>query len=428
MRVTDGTGATPPTAGNGLSALVVGGGPAGLMAAQVLAERGLHVTVYEQMPTLGRKLLLAGRSGLNLTHSEPLESLIDRYGSARRHLELPLREFDSDALRAWARTLGEDTYIGSSGRVFPDSWRATTLLRSWLRHLAQLGVRAETGVRWVGWAETAAGDDRRPVIRLRRRDLTEYTVAADVVVLALGGASWPRTGSDGSWVGILRSSGIAVNELVASNAGVEVDWSPGFLERFEGLPLKNVAVTHDGHRVRGELVITKRGLEGTPVYTLSASLRRALSVGTPTVVHLDLHPDLAIGEIEHRLRSRRPKDSFANWLRRRLDLGPLASALLRNAEGQTPSDDPEVIARRIKDLPIDVTAIAPIERAISSAGGVPFGELDTHLMLNARPGTFVAGEMVDWDAPTGGYLLQATFSMAVLAAHRAADWASQEHP
>jgi len=398
------------------------------MAAQVLAERGLRVTVYEQMPTLGRKLLLAGRSGLNLTHSEPLDSLLERYGRARADLEPALRAFGNVALRSWAQNLGEDTYIGSSGRVFPDSWRATTLLRSWLRHLARLGVRAETGVRWGGWAEPSSSSRDPIAIRLVLRDGTQQTATADVVVLALGGGSWPRTGSDGRWVEVLRDAGVAVNDLVASNAGVEIDWSPGFLERFEGVPLKNVAVTHDGQRVRGELVITKRGLEGTPVYTLSPSLRRALAAGATSALHLDLHPDLSLDDIEHRLRSLRPKDSFANWLRRRLDLGPLASALLREPDGRPPSDDPTTTARRIKDLPLVVHSMASIERAISSAGGVPFDELDARLMLKRRPGTFVAGEMVDWDAPTGGYLLQATFSMAVMAANGAADWALREHP
>ena len=417
----------PSVAEHRPSVAVIGGGPAGLMAAQVLAERGLRVTVVDQMPTLGRKFLLAGRSGLNLTHSEDIEALLDRYGASRERLEPALRAFDADALRAWARALGEDTYVGSSGRVFPDSWRATALLRLWLRHLASLGVRAETATRWAGWDDHVARDDGRVGIRLIARDGVERTMTSDAVILALGGASWPRTGSDGNWVQLLRSCGLTVNDLVAANAGVEVPWEPTFLERFEGTPIKNVAVSYDDRSVRGELVVTRKGLEGTPVYTLSSAIRRTLAAHPTTNMHLDLKPDLSENEVAQRLRSRRPKDSFANWIRRRLDLDPVATALVRGTHDGPPPTDAAAVADRIKHLTLTVHAVAPINRSISSAGGVPFDALDERLMLRSRPGTFAAGEMVDWDAPTGGYLLQATFSMAVLAARAAADWVTQEH-
>lgn len=401
------------------TAAVIGGGPAGLIAAEQLAAAGVTVTVYDHKPSVGRKFLLAGRSGMNITHSEPLPVLIERYGPAAPRLRGALERFGPDALREWCGELGEPTFVGSSGRVFPASLRATPLLRAWLRRLDQLGVRFVTRARWAGWASDGSH-------RFVASDGVEFAVSSDVTVFALGGASWPRVGSDGGWVPEFERAGIAVNRLRPANVGVRVAWTPGFVERHHGRPLKNVAVgvlSESGAQVvRGDPVITRSGLEGGPVYAVSAAVRDALDRHGVCELALDLHPDQSEQQIAERLGRRRPKDSTSNWLRRSLGLSPTAIGLLREATANRLPTDAAEMASLVKQAIVRVVDTMPIERAISTAGGVSFGEVDDSLMLLSRPGTFVVGEMLDWEAPTGGYLLQACFSTGVAAARAALAW------
>ena len=395
-------------------AAVVGGGPAGLMAAEVLATAGLRVTVYERMPTVGRKLQVAGRGGLNLTHSEPLPAFVARYGTAERFLAPAIAAFDPNALRAWAEGMGEGTFVGSSGRVFPDGFRATVLLRAWLRRLADLGVEVRTRRTWRGW--DAAGS-----LAFTDHDGAGTTAAIDVCVLALGGASWPRTGSDGAWVEPLRAAGVDVVPLRPANCGFVTAWTDVFRDRFAGAPLKDVAVHHAGTSARGDLVITHDGIEGGPIYALSSQLRTALEGGSATTIELDLFPDATEADVLARLARRRAKDSAATGLGR-AGVPPVAIGLLREATGNRLPTEPGALAARLRALPLVLTATRPIDRAISTAGGVALGAVDERLMLRARPGTFVAGEMLDWEAPTGGYLLQGAFSTGAAAAHGALAW------
>ena len=405
-----------------MSVAVVGGGPAGLIAAETLASHGFVVSVYDQMPSLGRKFLLAGRSGLNLTHSEELDRLLDRYGDARPVLEHAVRAFGPDHLRAWASSLGEDTYIGTSGRVFPDSWRATPLLRAWLARLVDLGVQVHPQHRWTGISTEPVGTRDARKLHFGRPDGSVVDLIADIVVLALGGASWPRVGSDGRWVIPLRECGIRVTELAPSNVGVIADWSPRFVERFEGVPLKNIAITFAGSTIRGDLMVTTRGLEGLPVYSHSAAVRETLAQQGTADLSIDLHPDLNEALLAHRLGNRRPKDSVSNWLRRATGLTPVAIGLMREGTGNVLPHDATSLASLMKRVTLTVTSTGGINRAISSAGGIALDEIDDRFMLRRYPGTFVAGEMLDWDAPTGGYLLQASFSTGVAAATGAMEW------
>ncbi len=392
---------------------VVGGGPAGLMAAEVIASEGhdVRVVVFDRMPSVGRKLQLAGRGGLNLTHTEPLDLFLTRYGAARELLEPAIRAFDPAALRAWSSALGQRAVVGTSGRVFPESFRATPLLRAWIERLRDLGVELRTGHTWQGWTGVDEGDlaFAPPYGPFR----------ADATILAMGGASWPRTGSDGAWVEPVMGEGIVVAPLRAANAGFDIAWSSYFRERFGGQPLKNVALTSGDGTVRGEAMVTTAGLEGGAVYAAGPAVRRRLDSGKQTVIDVDLRPDLPERELYRRLAGRRPKDSMTSTLRR-AGLTPVAGALVREA-GELPTD-PKALAERIKKVRLRVTGIRPIDRAISSAGGIAFDEIDDAFMVRRRPGTFVAGEMLDWEAPTGGYLLQATFSTAVAAAHGTLAW------
>lgn len=406
------------------TAVVVGGGPAGLMAAERLATAGLDVTVLDRMPSPARKLLLAGHGGLNLTHSEDRDRFLPRYGEAADRIAPMLDAFGPDDLRAWCAGLGEETFVGTSGRVFPRSFRATPLVRAWLARLGDLGVRVERRRTWTGWTADGA-------LLVTDADGAEHEVAADVVVLALGGASWPRLGSDGGWVEVLRGRGVAVTPLRPANVGMCVVWSPSFAERFAGSPLKHVrltvpAVTGAPGRaavvVRGDAMVTRTGIEGGPVYALGAAIRAALDADGRCVLEVDLRPDQGADQLAARLARRRPKDSTSTWLRRALGLDPVATALLREASGGALPDDPAALAALAKAVPVVVTATMPIDRAISTAGGVAWSEVDEHLMLRRLPGTFVAGEMLDWEAPTGGYLLQASFASGVLAAQGALAW------
>ena len=371
---------------------VIGAGPAGLMAAETLAVAGLAVDVYDRMPSPGRKFLLAGRGGLNLTHSEPLGALLARYNSPA--VTAAIEAFTPTDLVDWCRGLGQDVFTGTSGRVFPVAFKATPLLRAWLRRLGSLGVRLHTGARWTGWdaADALTFDGHDPV-------------SPDATVLALGGASWPRLGSDGAWTATLAGSGVEVAPLRAANCGVSVAWPADFAARWAGHPLHRVRASIGSHSAMGEVMITAGGIEGGVIYALSAPIRAALDHGV-AMLQLDLRPDLDLVTLTQRLGG--TGLSAANALRR-AGLDRTASALVRFT-GAGP------LAARVKALSLTITGTAPIERAISTAGGVRFASLDPALMLRARPGVFVAGEMLDWDAPTGGYLLQAAFATGRLAA------------
>jgi uncharacterized flavoprotein (TIGR03862 family) len=400
------------------TAAVIGGGPAGLMAAQRLAEGGVNVTVYDQMPSVGRKFLLAGRSGLNLTHSEPLADFVQRYGSRTARMSPLLRAFTPEQLRSWSDSLGVATSLGSSGRVFPDSVRATPLLRAWLSRLDELGVIRRTGHRWLGWTDD--GKLSFSVTTTRAEPPQLFDADHDAVVLALGGASWPRTGSEGSWVHALRTRGLDVSPLMASNCGLLVAWTPAAAAA-GGTPLKNVVVSHDGVSVRGEAVMTRSGLEGGAIYAIGATVRASLSIDQSATVVFDLHPDLSHDQLAQRLQVRRAGDTMRARLQR-AKLGPGAIVVLRESCANQLPHDPAALAALVKHAPITVIGTAPIERAISSDGGLSMDELDDHLMVRSLPGVFACGEMLDWDAPTGGYLLQACFASGHAAGLGAVEW------
>ena len=394
------------------SVAVIGAGPAGLMAAEILATAGARVTVHERMPSPARKLLLAGRGGLNLTHSEGQAAFLGRYGARSENLSDWLDAFSPDDLKAWVEGLGQPTFVGSSGRVFPRAMKASPLVRAWLGRLNDLGVTLKTRSRWTGWAddgltfETAEG---------------AQTETPDAVILALGGASWPRLGSDGAWAPVLEATGIEVSPLRPANAGFNVDWSEILINRAAGQPLKKVALSFDGQTVKGEVMLTRYGLEGGAVYALSGPLRDAIARDGSAILTLDLRPDLSIEALAARLDEGRSKDSMTNLLRKSAGLSPAAITVLRDIPGEIPAGS-DKLARRIKAVRLKLTGMQGLERAISSAGGVAFEAVDARLMLSARPGVFVAGEMLDWEAPTGGYLLQASLASGVVAARGVLDW------
>lgn len=398
----------------GREVVVVGGGPAGLMAAEVIASAGHRVTVVDRMATFGRKLLMAGRGGLNLTHSEGRDRFLPRYGTAAARLTPAVDAFPPKALRDWARDLGEETFTGTSGRIFPCSFKASPLLRGWLARLDGLGVVRRTRLTWTGFVPGGLGfvdaEGRAEVI------------AADAVVLALGGASWPRLGSDGQWAGILAGEGIEVAPLRPTNCGFTVAWSEVFRSRFEGQPLKRVAIRFGDHVSAGEAMITVDGLEGGAIYALSGVLREAVEAQGPVKILLDLKPGIAAEEIEAAMGRGRKGDSLANLLRKAAGLPPQGVGLMREATGGPLPADHGELARFIKAVPVEVTAARPLERAISSAGGIRFDEVDGYFMLKKKPGVFVAGEMLDWEAPTGGYLLQACFSTGRSAGEGVVAW------
>jgi uncharacterized flavoprotein (TIGR03862 family) len=397
---------------NSGTAIVIGGGPAGLMAAEALARAGINVTVYDRMPSLARKFLLAGRGGLNLTHSEPLDRFMQAYGGAAENLRPLIEAFPPDALRAWSEDLGIPTFVGSSGRVFPQSFKASPLLRAWLRKLESLGASVQYRHRFDGF-------DAQGRALFTAGDGEQITVAADAIVLALGGASWPRLGSNGGWTQALAASGVIIAPLRPSNCGFEIDWSPQ-LQRFAGAPLKNIALSFAGRTLRGEAMIAAYGLEGGAVYALSGPLRDAIAQDGSAMLQIDLRPDVSAETLATKLAAERGKTSVSNFLRKAAGLTPAAIALLREA-GPFPTES-AAIAERIKHLPLRLDRPRPIARAISSAGGIAFSEVDQGLMLKRMPGVFAAGEMLDWEAPTGGYLLQACFSTGFVAGEAAAKW------
>jgi len=386
---------------------VVGGGPAGLMAAEVLSGAGLSVAVYERMPTLGRKFLMAGRGGLNLTHSEDFERFAGRYGAASGRLRPMLEAFAPADLMAWAEGLGQATFVGSSGRVFPKTLKASPLLRAWIARLEGRGVALNLRSAWTGW--NTAGDltfgtpDGPRAVRPR------------ATILALGGTSWPRLGSDGAWAPWLAARGAAVAPFRPANVGFTVAWTPVFRERFAGAPLKNVALNFEGRISRGDALAAGYGLEGGAVYALSAALRDAIDAQGSATLEIDLRPDLSLAQLTARLARPRGGQSLSSWLRKAAHLSPVEIGLLREAHGLALPVAPDALAAAIKAAPIVLTGTQGLERAISSAGGLSFEALDG-LELKAAPGVFVAGEMLDWEAPTGGYLLQACFATGVAAA------------
>ena len=402
--------------------VVVGAGPAGLMAADVLASGGASVTVYDRMASAGRKFLMAGRGGLNLTHSESLEILLARYGAAIPKLRPAIEALPPAAVRAWCEDLGQPTFVGTSGRIFPTSLKASPLLRTWLRRLDAAGVQFKFRHRWAGWDEQGALSFDTPGGRIA----TEAAAA----VLALGGASWPKLGSDGSWVDPITEAGIGIAPLRPANCGFLVDWSEVFRSRYEGQPLKRIELRFGEETVRGEAVVTKSGLEGGGIYALSAPLRDAIEASGEAVLHITLRPDVTNAELRQRLAAPRQKQSVSTFLRKAARLSPVAIGLLHEAAmplpGRLSSMPSETLADLINDVPIRLTGVAPLATAISTAGGLALQELDENFMLRRRPGTFAAGEMLDWEAPTGGYLLQATLATGAAAARGTLTWLRQE--
>jgi uncharacterized flavoprotein (TIGR03862 family) len=397
---------------------VIGAGPAGLIAAETLARGGARVTVFDGMSSPARKFLLAGRGGLNLTHSEPLPQFLTRYGAAQARLTPAIEAFSPNALRAWADDLGQPTFVGSSGRVFPVAMKASPLLRAWLRRLDTQGVQLKLRYRWVGW-----DDDGRLVFETFGGP---HAVDARAVVLALGGASWPKLGSDGGWVERLAAKGVAIAPLKPANCGVTVAWSTLFADKYQGLPLKNVALAFGDRSVRGEAIITRDGLEGGAVYALSAQLRDAILAGGAARLSIALRPDLGIDELTARLAKPKGKQSLSTFLRKVAGLPPAGIGLLQeaaHAEGRSLATlAPAELAALINAVPVRLTGTAPLARAISTAGGIAFDELDDAYMLRKFPGVFAAGEMLDWEAPTGGYLLTACFATGAAAGRGALAW------
>ena len=392
---------------------IVGAGPAGLMAAEVLARAGVAVTVHERMASPARKFLLAGRGGLNLTHSEDQSLFLSRYGPAEAAVSDWIDAFSPDALAAWAEDLGQATFVGSSGRVFPRAMKASPLLRAWLGRLNTLGVVLKTRSRWTGWSPQGLTFEDGSIEQ------------ADAVVLAMGGASWPRLGSDGAWVPALEEAGVEVTPLRPSNAGFDIAWSDILIARAAGQALKPVGLSFGGQTLKGEVMLTRYGIEGGGVYALSAALREAIARDGEAILMLDLRPDLSEAALAERLGRPRGKDSMTNHLRKAGGLSAAAIAVLRDIPGEMPAGA-EKLAKRIKAVRLKLTGMQGLERAISSAGGVALGAVDQALMLTARPGVFVAGEMIDWEAPTGGYLLQASFASGVVAANGVLVWLNEK--
>ncbi len=407
---------------------IIGAGPAGLMAAERLAQAGLTVVVHDAMPSVGRKFLMAGRGGLNLTHAEPMEGFVGRYGAAGAAVAAWLERFSPTHLIGWAEGLGQATFTGSSGRVFPRAMKASPLLRAWLARLAGLGVEVRTRSKWVG-PGLRRDDDRRAWVFATPDG--ERVERPDAVVLAMGGASWPQLGSDGAWAGMLE--GVAVAPFRPSNVGFDVAWSDVFAGRFAGQPLKPVAMTHDiperyrpsgdlsAQTVRGEAMLTRYGIEGGAVYALSAGLRDAIERDGTATLTVDLRPDLSVEALAGRLAKPRGKDSVTNWLRKAGGLSAPAVGLLREIPGELPAGA-DKLAKRIKAVRLTLTGVQGLARAISSAGGVKLDQLDEGLMITAMPGVFAAGEMLDWEAPTGGYLLQASMASGAVAADGVVRW------
>lgn len=388
--------------------LVVGAGPAGLAAAEVASAAGRSAVIADAMPSAGRKLLVAGRGGLNLTHSEPIKAFIGRYRGGGDRWPALLAGFGPAAVREWVEGLGIPTYVGTSGRIFPVGNQAATLLRRWIDRLRAGGVEFRFGHRFTGF-DTAGGC-------VFETATGSVSLCGRAAVLALGGGSWPQTGSDGGWIGSLRAAGVVVRDLVPSNCGFDVDWPADFADRAEGCPLKNIALSFGGRSVRGELLITREGLEGGAIYQLSADLREA----APTRIAIDLKPDVSVDRLAERLHGFRGKGGLLRLARLAWNLDSVGAALLA-LEPPVPADE-NSLARHAKAVPVTVRGPRPLAEAISSAGGIAWAELDEALMLRRLPGVFAAGEMLDWDAPTGGYLLTGCLATGRRAGQGASAW------
>ncbi|WP_275786371.1 TIGR03862 family flavoprotein [Pararhizobium gei] len=398
---------------------IIGGGPAGLMAAETLSQSGHAVTIYDAMPTFGRKFLLAGKSGLNITHSEDYSRFATRFGAATANLRSALEGFTPDDVRAWAFGLGTETFVGTSGRVFPIAMKASPLLRAWLRRLESRGVNFRSRHRWTGL------DGSHLVFDTPGGSLQ---VSCDAVLLSLGGASWPRLGSDGEWSGILTCNGVDIAPLRPANCGFDVGWSTVFKDRFAGAPLKSVKVTSEAGSFSGEFVVTRHGIEGSLVYAHAAALRDRLELGQAADLVVDLVPGRDAARLAQDFARQGGKASLATRLRKAAGLEGVKAALLREIVPEAAQLRPEAVAMLIKGLPIPLVSPRPIAEAISSAGGIRFTALDDRFMMKALPGVFAAGEMLDWEAPTGGYLLTACFATGRAAALGLVEWLASHSP
>lgn len=395
---------TQNTASSPAHVAIIGGGPAGLMAAEVLSQAGVRVDLYDGMPSVGRKFLLAGVGGMNITHSEAYPAFLSRYAERAPQIAPLLRSFDADALCRWIHDLGIETFIGSSGRVFPTDMKAAPLLRAWLKRLRDSGVVIHTRHRWLGWDEYGA-------LRIDSPE-GEKTLKPDATLLALGGGSWSRLGSDGAWMLPLEQRGVGLAPLQPSNCGFEVQaWSELLVSKFAGAPLKNIAIgLNDDIPRLGECVITATGIEGSLIYALSAPIREAINAHGSATIHIDLLPGRPVDKLQAALSKPRGSRSMAKHLHSQVGIDGVKAALLRELTDAATFADPALLARAIKALPLTLIKTRPLDEAISSAGGVTFEAMDEQLMLKALPGVFCAGEMLDWEAPTGGYLLTGCFA------------------
>jgi uncharacterized flavoprotein (TIGR03862 family) len=429
----------PKAKKTGQSVAIIGGGPAGLMAAQEAIKAGLQVDVYDAMPSVGRKFLLAGKGGLNLTHSEAAEPFVSRYGARSGDVGALLAKFGAADVQAWAHGLGVETFVGSSGRVFPKDMKAAPLLRAWLHQLRVAGVRFHMRHRWLGWVESAQSDESGHHLQFAT-PTGEVTVHADAVVLALGGGSWARLGSDGAWVPVLEKQGVEVKPLLPSNCGFDVGWSAYFAEKFAGQPFKTVAITVQSHdanvsekprfQKQGEFVATTTGVEGSLVYAASSWLRDDIAINGTATFYLDLLPDRTAEQVLAEVKHPRGSRSLVSHLKSRLKLDGIKVALLYEVLGKDTMNDAVELAAGIKALPITLKATRPIDEAISSAGGVAFEGMNAQQMLQPTQklaaGVFCAGEMMDWEAPTGGYLLTASLSSGYVAGRGVAQYLASD--
>ncbi|MBE0686829.1 MAG: TIGR03862 family flavoprotein [Anaerolineaceae bacterium] len=404
--------------------IIIGGGPAGLMAAEHLASQGFSVDIYEAKPAVLRKFLVAGKGGLNLTREEDFEKFLLRYGNRLKELEPFLRVFGPIELRAWVQNLGFETFVGSSGKIFPSDMQAVSIRLAWIQRLKQKGVRFHLNHRWLGWNQ-----EQNLVFQAKSENVI---TRPEAVILALGGASWPTTGSDGTWVPTLQQQGVEVSPLKPANCGFDVKWSDYFRDRFQGTPLKSVAIHFQPTSgiplyQRGEFIITHYGVEGSLIYAFSAAIRDEIAENNQAIIHLDLAPDWSIEQLETRLSRPRGSRSISSHIEKSVGIHGAKANLLWEFFPRSVFDDHQKLATAIKSLAVPLVAPRPIEEAISTAGGVRFEDLDGHLMLKNLPGVFCAGEMLDWEAPTGGYLLTACFSTGMAAACGVIDWLRQQN-
>jgi uncharacterized flavoprotein (TIGR03862 family) len=395
------------------SCCIIGAGPAGLSAAELLISKGVSVTIYDRMASPLRKFLMAGaRGGLNLTNEAPLDSFLARYGESAPFLEAAIRHFSPQDLRAWCEELGQPTFTGNGGKIFPKTMKATPLARSWLKRLEEKGVHFVFGARWIGW-------DENDLLLFENKEGQRQTAACDAALLSLGGASWPHMGSDGLWTDILAARGIPITPWQPANCGFSVPFTEHFARLFAGNPLKSVTLTFKETTLQGELMLTKDGIEGGPVYALSSALRKEIGAHGQAILKIDLRPSLSKEALAEKLAKPRGSQSLSTFLRKSVALSPEAIGLIQEVAHQDdlPLSSSQDLENAIKTLPLRLTSTGPLERAISSAGGVKWEALDENYALRSHQYLFIAGEMIDWEAPTGGFLLQACFSTGRAAAY-----------